>query len=249
MKHPTFFATSLLSLALFSPAREQPQENLMENNPPKLENQEILEMAKQTRQETAYPEAFLLPDKSMKAAPEMKHYMDNHTPFPNEFSFFLDYTGQGYGFDFVGDGWRCDFNFTLGNIISGHAMRPACLYPTREELTRMWNAAGFSPQFFNAGQMGEAEMREAVKHALVTLGQPVILPVESRFFGSIVVGYKKDGAVLVTWGYPPLDMLGYKEYKKKNNLRLGRGSQVMWKFHNPAASRLKRSSVLGFRLR
>ena len=169
--------------------------------------QETLEMAKQAQQGAAYPEAFLLPVKNTEVTGETKHNCPGYVPFANEFSYFMDYSGLGCGFVHMGDGWRCDVNYTLADIITGHAMRPACLVPTREELFRLYNAAGFpSPKIFTAAEMTEAEMREVVKYALVTLGQPVILPVESRFFGSVVVGYKDHGNVLVTYGFPPLFM-------------------------------------------
>jgi len=155
-----------------------------------------------------YPEAFTLPDKTAAIPPEIKHNCPATVPFANEFSYFLDYSGQGYGFVHGGDGWRSDVNYTLADIITGHAMRPSWLNPARDELHRVYRAAGFSPKVYYADPakgeyMSEAEMTEAIKHALRTLGQPVILPVESRFFGSVVVGYKDNGKILVTFGYPP----------------------------------------------
>ncbi|MCL1909955.1 MAG: GNAT family N-acetyltransferase, partial [Kiritimatiellaeota bacterium] len=152
-----------------------------------------------------YPESFILPDRHTPVAEDTKHNCPGYVPFANEFSYFLDYTGQGYGF--IDDEWRCDVNYTLADIITGHAMRPACLFPTREELNRLYNIAGFpSPQTFTVAQMSEAEMKEAIMHTLCVLGQPVILPVKSRFFGSVVIGYKDNGNTLVTYGYPPLFM-------------------------------------------
>ena len=131
-------------------------------------------------------------------------------PFANEFSYFLDYSGQGYGFINGGDGhgWRSDVNYTLADILTGHAMRPACLRPTRDELHHPYRVAGFSPRTYYADPAkgeykSEAQMKDVIKHALCTLGQPVILPVKSRYFGSVVVGYKENGKVLVTFGYPP----------------------------------------------
>lgn len=169
---------------------------------------EILNMAKQAQRESSYPEAFLLPDKSTEIPPEIKHNCPGYVPFANEFSYFMDYSGQGYGFINGSDGWRCDVNYTLADIITGHAMRPACLIATRDELHHVYNAAGFFPQVYYADSekdeyLNEAEMKEVIKYTLCTLGQPVILPVESRFFGSVVVGYKENGNVLVTFGYPP----------------------------------------------
>jgi len=163
-------------------------------------------MNKQAQQETAYPAAFTLPDKSTKITDQTKHNCPGYAPFANEFSYFMDYSGQGFGFVHVADGsWRCDVNYTLADVLTGHAMRPVCTVPLRGELNRLYRAAGFpEAQTFTAAQMTETEMREAIKYALVTLGQPVILPVESRFFGSVVMGYKDNGGTLVTFGYPPL---------------------------------------------
>ncbi len=80
--------------------------------------------------------------------------------------------------------------------------------PTRDERHRVYIAAGFSPHVYSADPakgeyMNEAEMKEAIRYTLCTFEQPVILPIESRFFGSVVVGYKESGNVLVTFGYPP----------------------------------------------
>ncbi len=111
---------------------------------------EILNMAKQAQEESSYPGEFILPDKSTEIPPGIKHNCPGYVPFANEFSYFMDYSGQGYGFINGSDGWRCDVNYTLADIITGHAMRPACLVPTRDELHRVYDAAGFSPQVYFA---------------------------------------------------------------------------------------------------
>jgi hypothetical protein len=89
-------------------------------------------------------------------------------------------------------------------------MRPSCLDVTQEGLDRLYTVVGYpSRQTFYANPilgefMSMASMKEAVKYTLCTLGQPVLLsPIQSCFFGAIVIGYKDSGDTLVTFSYPP----------------------------------------------
>ncbi|MCL2701459.1 MAG: hypothetical protein FWE88_07170 [Phycisphaerae bacterium] len=157
-----------------------------------------------------YPESFLLPDKSTPVTGETKHNCPGYVTFANEFSYFMDYSGQGYGYIHKNEGWRCDINYTLADILTGYAMRPCVLAETPEGLDRLYQAVGFpARQTFYANpdkkeHLNNEEMKDHIKYALCTLEQPVILrPVEGRFFGAVIIGYKEGGDVLVTFGYPP----------------------------------------------
>jgi hypothetical protein len=171
---------------------------------------EIACIIKEAQRESKYPEAYTLPDNSTVVAGETSHNCPGYVTFANEFSYFMDYSGQGYGFIHRNENWRCDINYTLADIITGYAMRPSCLDVTQEELDRLYTVVGYpSRQTFYANPllgeyMDKSAMKEAIKYTLCTLGQPVLLsPIESRFFGAIVIGYKDNGDTLVTFGYPP----------------------------------------------
>jgi len=174
---------------------------------------EIMRMAEQAQREDAYPEEFILPDKSTKVPSGVKHYGPAYAIFSNEFAHLLDYAGQGYGFIFHDDGiWCKDRNYTIAEIFTGHATQPACMKLSEEEKTAFWHTMGFPScrKYYadpaSENYMGKAEMREAIKHALCTLGQPVIVPRDDMFTGSIVIGYKDDGDVLVHYRYLPYFM-------------------------------------------
>lgn len=181
---------------------------------------EILRMAEALR---GYPKQFILPDRSAPPAPETRHNCPAFAAdFACEFSYFLEYGGMGYGFVHKDPGWRCDVNYTLANVLSGFAMRPACLPVTTEGLQRLYRAAGFPSRItYRAGRiapdarrpavagepLSEAEMKDMIKHALCDLGQPVIVdPIESCFAGAAVVGYREDGDTLLAYWYPPYFM-------------------------------------------
>jgi len=178
-------------------------------SPKKPEIANVMENAKQLNLKTL-PEAFILPDKSTAIPPGIKHYGPAYAAFGNEFSHFLDYSGQGYGFIYEGD-WCKDRGYTIADIMTGHAMEPACLF-SPEGMDFLWKTAGFSSHHtFYANPekddyMSEPDMKEAIKYALCTLEQPVIIPQESRWWGSIVIGYKDNGNVLVIYYYSPYFM-------------------------------------------
>lgn len=159
------------------------------------------------------PAEYVLEDHSTSLTPQTRHNCPAFVTFANEISYFLDYSGQGYGFIHKDEGWRCDINYTLADILTGYAMRPCCLEVTEEGLDRLYQTLGYpSRRVFSADPVrgtyaDEADMKRIIRHALCTLGQPVIVnPIEGRFFGALVVGYRRDGDVLVTFGYPPYFM-------------------------------------------
>jgi hypothetical protein len=149
-----------------------------------------------------YPEEFILPDKSTKIPPEIKHYGPAYVQFSNSFAHFLDYTGQGYGFIYDGD-WCKDRNYTIAEIISGHATQPACLSVLPEKENYLWETIGFpsSKTFYanpaNADYMSEQDMKDTIKHTLYTLGQPVIISQEN------VIGFKDNANTLIIYRYIP----------------------------------------------
>ena len=170
----------------------------------------IMRLAEQAQRETAYPGEFILPDRSTPPPPEAEYKnCPSYVSFANEFAYFMDYSGRGYGFIERNKGWRCDINYTLADVITGYAARPCCLAVTPEGLDRLYRAAGFPARRTycadpaRAGHMDEAEMKEAIKYTLCTLGQPVIMSFVGKCFGVIVIGYKEHGDVLVTFSYPP----------------------------------------------
>jgi len=165
---------------------------------------EIMKLA-QARGSTEYPGEFILPDGSTPIPPEPGHNCPGYVTFANEFAYFMDYSGQGYGFIERNKGWRCDVNYTLADIVTGYAAQPCCLEVTPEDLDRLYRAVGFRERrVYDAASTSKPEMKEIIKHTLCELGQPAILnPIESRFFGAVVIGYKEGGDVLVTFGYPP----------------------------------------------
>ena len=115
------------------------------NQPPESytpQKPEIVGMAKKALDETIYPESFILPDKSTKIPPQIKHYGPAYVSFSNAFSHLLDYSGQGYGFIFEGD-WCKDRSYTIAEVISGHAIQPTVLNISPEEQKILWNTAGF----------------------------------------------------------------------------------------------------------
>ncbi|MDR0443954.1 MAG: hypothetical protein LBH44_11160 [Treponema sp.] len=156
---------------------------------------------------TNYPETFILTDKSTKIPGEIKHYGPAYVGFANEFAHFLDYTGQGYGFIYDGD-WCKDRSYTIADVLSGHAMEPAPLL-FQENVDYLWNVSGFQSckTYFadpsKDNYMSEPDMRETLRHALYTLKQPVIIPQENQWWGSIVIGYKNGGSVLVVYYFLP----------------------------------------------
>jgi hypothetical protein len=179
--------------------------------PQKPEMMRALEQAqRQRQQETTYPAAFTLPDRSTPRSPDASHNCPGYVTFANEFAYFMDYAGEGYGFIERNKGWRCDINYTLADVITGYAARPCCLDVTHDGLDRLYRAAGYSKRrtyYADAekgGYMSQAEMKQAIIRTLCELGQPVILnPIENRFFGAVVIGYKDGGDTLVTFCYPP----------------------------------------------
>ena len=160
---------------------------------------ESLNTKKQLYAEKNYPVEFILPDKR-------KTFPTNILPmsisFAIEFSVFMEYTRQGYGFH-NGNG---DINFTLADIISGNATRPCNIRLTQEMINYVWRTMGFSSNeiyYANSTKysyMTEPEMKNAVKYALCEFGQPVIINSVGSFdWGyKLVVGYKKDGDILIT---------------------------------------------------
>lgn len=169
---------------------------------------DILRMAKERLSQIEYPESFLLPNRSNNIPPQEGHNCPAYVTFANEFSYFMDYSGQGFGFiDF--HGWRCDINYTLADILTGYAMRPVCLDVTVEGLEHLYHTVGLSYQVFyanslNGEYMNEADMKESIRYTLKVLGRPVILrPIEGAFFGAVVVGYEQNGDTLITYSYPP----------------------------------------------
>ncbi|MCL1855911.1 MAG: hypothetical protein FWF86_09275, partial [Clostridia bacterium] len=170
---------------------------------------EIMKLA-QAQGEAAYPGELVLPGRGTALSAETEHNCPAYVAFANEYAYFLDYTGQGYGFTHKDKGWRCDVSYTLADVLTGYAARPCCLDVTPEGLDRLYRATGFSERRTycadpaKAGYMSRADMKRAIKDALCGLGQPVILrPIENRFFGSIVIGYREEGDVLVTYGSLP----------------------------------------------
>lgn len=167
----------------------------------------FLKMMEKTQQETNYPKEFILPDKSTKIPPEIKHYGPAYVPFANEFSYLLDYTGQGYGYIYDGD-WCKDRSYTIADVLSGHAMEPAQLF-SLDNVEYLWKATGFSSchRFFSdslkGDYMSEQDMKEAIKYALCILKQPVILPQDFPWLGCIVIGYKDNGNILLIYGIVP----------------------------------------------
>jgi len=176
-----------------------------------------------------YPEVYSLPDRRTPIPPEITRSSPAGVQFALEFSYFMDYSGQGYGFvnDSAG-GWRTDVSFTLADIISGHALRPCSLAPSAYGLDKLYEAAGFpscgtfyagSEKDYYAGpeitfcsnmeyNVSESRMKDAIRYTLYTLGQPVILsPTQdwSRYnvpaIGAIVVGYKQGGDILEVFYY------------------------------------------------
>lgn len=188
---------------------KRPENKRPESYSPK--RPEIIAMARQAGQSESYPESFMLPDRGERMPPEIRHIGPSYVAFANEFSYFMDYTGQGSGFLYEGE-WRMSKDYMFADIITGHALRPcAALTPTREELFRVYRAAGFSPTSYSADPrepdyVSEADMKEIIMYALCGLEQPVLLPTDDGLFGSIVVGYKDGGNVLIVCGYKPYFM-------------------------------------------
>ncbi len=160
------------------------------------------------RQGGGWPQSFVLPDRSTAPSFPYAHICPGYAPFANEFAYFMEYSGNGYGFEDM-NGWRCDINYTVADVLSGHATNPASAPVSQDGLARLYRAAGFSPQRLcgdpsSAAYASEEQMKEAIRRSLLALGQPVILsPVSHAFFGAIVVGYERGGEALVTYSYPP----------------------------------------------
>ena len=186
-------------------------------NPKKPEIVNQIEDAIDKHGSEIYPENFVLSYKGTPMPPEIKHYGPATASYANEFAFFMDYAGQGYGFVFDG-AWCMDRSYTIGNILSGHAMEPAPIF-SKEGADYVWKTAGFSfchTFYANPGKgdyMTEQGMKDAIKYALCTLEQPVVIPMDDFFCGSIVIGYKDNGNTLVTFRYDPYFM------DMKNNAR------------------------------
>jgi len=186
------------------PAKKIDQTKPESYSPKMPEIASILEMR---RRDVNYPETYLLPNKGTKIPSDVKHYGPAYVPFANEFAQLLDYIGQGYGFIYHGD-WCKDRSYTIADILSGHAMEPAPLL-SEEGVDFLWKVSGFSSRrkYYadpaKGATMSESEMIEAIQHALCTLEQPVIVPQESQWWGSIIVGYKANGKVLVLQHYLP----------------------------------------------
>ncbi len=172
---------------------------------PKLAN-----MMEQAGMDKPYPVEFILPDKSTQIPPEVKHYGPAYVSFANDFSYFLDYTGQGYGFIFDGD-WCKDRSYTIADVISGNATQPAD-FVTKEDTEYLWETAGFSlyHTFYadsaHSDYLNETDMIRVIKYTLCTLKQPVIIPQGEYFCGSIIVGYKDNGNTLLAYYYLPYFM-------------------------------------------
>jgi len=167
---------------------------------------DIITMVQQHANQHSYPPNFTLPYKGTTIPPEVKHYGPATFPTANEFAFFLDYIGQGYGFIFDG-AWCKDRSYAIANILSGNAMEPVPQF-SLENVAPLWKTAGFpyTQTFYTqpdrTPHMTKQEMTDAIKYALYVLRQPVVMPQEP-FFGSIVVGYKDEGNTLVTFRYNP----------------------------------------------
>lgn len=167
----------------------------------------FINMMEKVQQAANYPNEFILPDKSTKIPPEIKHFGPAYVPFANEFSHFLDYTGQGYGFIYDGD-WCKDRGYTIADVLSGHAMEPAQLF-SLNNVDYLWKSAGFLSchRYYadssKGSYMSEQDMKEAIKYSLCTLEQPVIIPQDFPWFGCIVIGYKDNGNTLLIYGFVP----------------------------------------------
>ncbi len=177
---------------------------------------EILGMANDFVNTDPLPSSFVLPDKSTPISEATTNNCPGYVTFANEFSYFMEYSGQGYGF-MDNDGWRCDINYTLADILTGYAMRPSCLEVTADGLERLYHVAGFCRTIYSAdttkeNYMSLEQMKRAISSTLFVLKQPVIItPIEDMFFGAAIIGYEQDGDVLVTYSYPPY-------FKKPDNI-------------------------------
>lgn len=176
---------------------------------------ELANMLEQERNDSKYPSEFILPDKSPEFPSEIKHFGPAYVGFANAFSYFLNYTGQGYGYIFDND-WCRDESYVIADIISGNAMQPVDFTTqpadaeTQKGIEYLWKTAGFSLHHtFCADDsldsyLSETDMKNVIKHSLCTLGQPVIFPQDYiEFFGSIIVGYKDNGNILIAYYYEP----------------------------------------------
>jgi len=171
---------------------------------------EILSLAEEMLHQIDFPCEYILPDKSTKIPPGIKHYGPAYVPFANEFSLYLEYTGQGYGLMYNED-WVTDRSYVIADIISGHAMEPSPLF-SKKNVDYLWKTVGFTSYstFYadsnNSNYMSEQDMKEMMKHSLFTLNRPVIMPQDSQWWGSIVIGYKDNGNVLLIYHYLPYFM-------------------------------------------
>ena len=175
----------------------------------------LAKMLEQAKMEKEYPSEFILPDKSTKFPPEVKHYGPAFVGFLNEFAYFLNYTGQGYGYIINGD--RCnDRSYTIADVISGHAMQPVNFTTqpaddvTKEGIECLWKTAGFPLHhtFYadpsHKDYLSEADMKNLIRYTLCFTEQPVIVPQDYiGFFGSIIVGYKDNGNILLAYHFVP----------------------------------------------
>lgn len=175
----------------------------------------LANMLEHARIDIEYPSDFILSNKSPEFSPEIKHLGPAYVGFANAFAYFLNYTGQGYGYIFDND-WCRDRSYTIADVISGNAMQPVDFSTqpadvvTQEGIEYLWNTAGFHfHHTFCADSscdsyLNEADMKNIIKYSLCTLGQPVIMPQDYiEFFGSIIVGYKDDGNILLAYYYEP----------------------------------------------
>lgn len=176
---------------------------------------ELANMLEQAISDSEYPSEFILSNKSPELSPEIKHLGPAYVGFANAFAYFLNYTGQGYGY-IIDNDWCRDRSYTIANVISGNAIQPMDFTTqpadtvTQEGIEYLWKTAGFSHHHtFCADSsldsyLSEADMKSVIKYSLCTLGQPVIIPQDYiEFFGSIIVGYKDNGNTLIAYYYEP----------------------------------------------
>lgn len=165
----------------------------------------LLDAAKRAAYKS-YPDSYVLslPDLSIMAS-ELPRCPAT-VQFSSEVSLYLEITGEGLGF-VSPDNWRCDIAYTLADALSGNIWAIDSENQENSETRKaVLSVLGYDLTEWHGRTTSYEEMKEIIKSVLYYQQKPVILRyLPEHFFGGIVVGYEKQGDILLGLSFDAFD--------------------------------------------
>ncbi len=187
---------------------------------------EILAMVEEANT-NIYPEHFMLYAAKQNSEAFSSPRCPEMQPFTTSIRAFLDYTGQNYGYVDIG-GSRLDIGFTLICNLSGeayvddlHMCDGNATVADYEGYKNMFHAFGYrNYELIYTKDTTKEAMKNRIIETLTKAKTPLIVDnlVECPL-GCTVVGYEKNGEVLIGWNYHVFDFSPNPEpqiWKKEN---------------------------------